>query len=193
MQYPAVAVRIVKVGVEDASHVFDVSDNHTPLRDCLTGRANVLHDQVKALERPRNHVRDPSHTSPENDGTRRAGRRELNDAHGGTHLRVVDIDEADKLVERLGAVNILDGDRHELELHVGHGDQVRCVSHRVILSVSYKAVAHVYPLEEAAGDADVVLGSGNPLDRSAHAPPFVVSTIDTHGPGRRHVAPDASS
>src|SRR6202034_1611869 len=105
-QGPHVAVWVSEIRVEDTAHVVDVTRIDATLGQCSPGRGHVLDNEMKALDRTRNHVRDWAHPRTEDDRAARPRWSELHDSHRVRNLSVMQISEPHLLVESLCSVNI---------------------------------------------------------------------------------------
>src|SRR5215218_3217121 len=115
---PAVAVRVGEEHEPAPGKVLDLADLDPAVGEVGVGGLDVVDHHLQAGDRAGRGVGD---ADPERDRAGRAGRGQLDEAELVADLVVVVGVEADLLgVEALGAVDVADGDRHQLELEV-HG------------------------------------------------------------------------
>ena len=130
LQDPAVAVGVAEVGERAVvgvlgvrarrpavrRHVPDLAHLDAAADELGARRLDVGDDEVRAAVGARRRVGDPD---PDRERARRAGRGDLDDAELLVRLVVdVEVEAALLDVELLGAVDVRDGDQHELELEI---------------------------------------------------------------------------
>src|SRR4051794_22713055 len=116
LQRPAVAVGIGEVHEATPRLLVDRADRDPSGRQLSPRGIGVGDHRQQALLRSRSHLRD---ALADHDRARRARRRELHEAQFVADALVVVGVEPDLVdVEGLGAVDVGDGNRHELEFHL---------------------------------------------------------------------------
>src|SRR6266851_7292154 len=88
LQEPGIAIGVAESGILHPLYVPNLAYFKPPFNERFTSLVYIRYNQMQTLDRSRLHVRNVPHPGPEDDRTRRPGRRELANSHRVGRTRI---------------------------------------------------------------------------------------------------------